>query len=302
MFYIAFFALYDYIFYSETFTNTYYYIHRKIKIRKIQKHLKNWRLALAKLQNSTNNYIFQPTTMNIKEWYIKKPNSKPEINRRPYGYLKWKRAQIARRLLLMRQQELFIACPAHNKDHIKSNLTFDSDSFPILVDSGASYTITNDLNDFIKPPKESNITIKGYNGSGSKTKIGTIQWNIEDDKGRIHTIVLPGAYYVPDADMRLLSPQHWAQAKKDIRGTSLTVFGDIMILKWDKLQYQKTIPICPRGTNNVGIMASPAGINKYLHLCNMHDATTPTLAFSATIDFDDTQAAIILESEDRKHL
>jgi hypothetical protein len=45
-------------------------------------------------------------------------------------------------------------------------------------------------------------------------------------------------------------------------------------------------------------MSSLAGINKYLHLCDMHDAAASPIAFSSTIDFDDTQAAIISESED----
>jgi hypothetical protein len=71
-------------------------------------------------------------------------------------------------------------------------------TLPILVDSGASYTISNnDINDFIKPPKESSIKIRGYNGSHSKTKVGTVQWSIQDDDEKIHTITLPGTYYVP---------------------------------------------------------------------------------------------------------
>jgi len=294
---MAFTALYDYIFKSEVSIYIYYYIYKNLKIRKIQKHLKNWRLALARLQNSTINYIFQPTTHNIREWYVRKPNNRTEITYRPYGYHKWERATLARRTLLLRQQH-FIAFPANNKDAIKSNLTFDSDSYPILVDSGASYTISNDINDFIKPPKESNIRIKGYNGSYSKTKVGTVKWNIQDDNGKVHSITLPGTYYVPDAEIRMLSPQHWAQVANDIRGTSSTTFGDIMVLRWNKLKYQKIIPICPKGTNNVGIMSSPAGIKKYLHLCDTHETVTAPLAFSSTIDFDDTQAAIVSESED----
>ncbi len=114
----------------------------------------------------------------------------------------------------------------------------------------------------------------------------------------MHSITLPGTYYVPDFEIRMLSPQHWAQVTNDIRGTSSTTFGDIMVLRWNKLKYQQIIPICPKGTNNVGIMSSPAGIKKYLHLCDTHDTVTAPLAFSSTIDFDDIQAAVISESED----
>jgi hypothetical protein len=45
-------------------------------------------------------------------------------------------------------------------------------------------------------------------------KIGTVQWNIQDDKGKMHTITLPGTYYIPDAEIRMLSPQHWAPSDK----------------------------------------------------------------------------------------
>jgi hypothetical protein len=87
----------------------------------------------------------------------------------------------------------------------------------------------------------------------------------------------------------MLLPQHWAQVSNDIRGTSSTTFGDIMVLRWNKMKYQKIIPICPRGTNNEGIMSSPAGINKYLHLCDTNVAAASPLAFSSIIDLDDTQ-------------
>jgi len=105
-------------------------------------------------------------------------------------------------------------------------------------------------------------------------KIGTVQWNIQDDKGKMHTITLPGTYYIPDAEIRMLSPQHWAQVTNDIRETSSTKFGDIMVLRWDKLKCQKIIPICPRGTSNVGIMSSPAGIKKYICLCDVHEVAS----------------------------
>jgi hypothetical protein len=61
---------------------------------------------------------------------------------------------------------------------------FDSDSFDILVDGGASACISNNLANFIKPPKTSAIWVKGFNGTTSSTKVGTVRWSILDDSGQ----------------------------------------------------------------------------------------------------------------------
>jgi hypothetical protein len=58
---------------------------------------------------------------------------------------------------------------------------FDSDSFDILVDGGATASISNCLADFIKPPTTTNIRIKGFNGTYSAARIDTVRWPILDD-------------------------------------------------------------------------------------------------------------------------
>jgi hypothetical protein len=100
MYYIALTALHDYLTTCEISTNTYYSIHRQLNIRKIHKHLKNWRLKLAKLQCSISYYLFHPSSTNTRQWYVKCPSKAPEMTRRAYGYHKWKRAMLARRRLL----------------------------------------------------------------------------------------------------------------------------------------------------------------------------------------------------------
>jgi hypothetical protein len=60
---------------------------------------------------------------------------------------------------------------------------FDSDSFDILVDGGATASISNCLGDFIQPPTSTNIRIKGFNGTYSAGRIGTVWWPILDDEG-----------------------------------------------------------------------------------------------------------------------
>jgi hypothetical protein len=65
---------------------------------------------------------------------------------------------------------------------------FDSDSFDILADGGASACISNNHADFIKPPKTSAIWVKGFNGTTSSTKVGTVRWSILDDSGQERTL------------------------------------------------------------------------------------------------------------------
>ncbi len=78
-------------------------------------------------------------------------------------------------------------------------ILFDSDSFPIMVDNGASYSISNDLRDFVAPPTKLGPKIQGFVGSSTASLIGTVEWHIQCDNGMVHTITLPNTSYVPQA-------------------------------------------------------------------------------------------------------
>ena len=107
---------------------------------------------------------------------------------------------------------------------------FDSDSYDILVDNCCSKSITNCLDDFLEPPRPSNLLIKGFNGATATTKVGTVQWPLQDDEGRVHKITLPHTYYSKHAEHRLLSPQHWAQVANQGRGTRCITYHDSILL------------------------------------------------------------------------
>jgi hypothetical protein len=162
---------------------------------------------------------------------------------------------------------------------------FDTDSYDILVDNCCSQSKTNSLQDFIKPPKVSDMKIKGFNGHTTQTKVGTVRWRIHDDGGRIHNIIQPNTYYSAHAESRLLSPQQWAQIDKNGRGTKCTTYHDVIILKWNNQKFKRTIPIDDQ-TRNVGIISTPLGINGYLHKCEEYDKTHQVIAFPATIEHD----------------
>jgi hypothetical protein len=47
----------------------------------------------------------------------------------------------------------------------RDDLPFDSDSYQIMVDNGASYSISNNIDDFIEPPTKIGPKIQGFSGS-----------------------------------------------------------------------------------------------------------------------------------------
>ena len=89
--------------------------------------------------------------------------------------------------------------------------TFDSDSQALMLDDGASACITNNKEDCIEPPKCLDRKVKVIKGHANATHRGTLKWHIEDDQGLVHVMVIRGAYLIPDAATRILSPQHLAQ-------------------------------------------------------------------------------------------
>jgi hypothetical protein len=125
---------------------------------------------------------------------------------------------------------------------IKGKMYFDIDSYTILVDNCCTRSITTSLKDYINAPQDTTIRIKGYNGVSTKpTKVGTVQWSWVDDTGKSHTFSIPDTYYSPDAETRLLSPQHWASTLGKGRDTHCTTYHDAIILQWG--QHKRTIPI-----------------------------------------------------------
>ena len=134
---------------------------------------------------------------------------------------------------------------------------FDSDSYDILVDGGATASITNNIHDFVIPPQKTSIRIKGFNGTSSTARVGTVKWPILDDNGVRHVLKIPDTYYVESCPMRLLSPQHYSQQIHDHRGTFSTNYGDQVVFVFHKEKFQATMPLSS-GTN-VGILRSAPG-------------------------------------------
>ena len=81
-----------------------------------------------------------------------------------------------------------------------------SDAMPIVIDSGASRSLSPNRSDFVTfTPLDSKI--KGVGATASIKGSGRVHWKIIDVKGTCHSIETQ-AYYVPDASIRLYSPQY----------------------------------------------------------------------------------------------
>ena len=143
--------------------------------------------------------------------------------------------------------------------------TFDSDAQALMLDDGASACITNDKGDFMEPPKWVDMKVKGIKGHANATHRGTIKWHIEDDQGLVHVMIIRGAYLIPDAPTRILSPQHLAQQADDhyprAEGTGALTTSKNITLFWAQRRYMKTVPLDTK--TNVGLTTTAAGARTF---------------------------------------
>jgi hypothetical protein len=102
---------------------------------------------------------------------------------------------------------------AASKSMHDHDVFFDTDSGILGIDNRCTACISPYLEDFETAPDETTAAIKGFGGSKTHgARKGTIVWRFADDLGAVHTFRIPNSYYVPQAEYRLFSPQHWAQA------------------------------------------------------------------------------------------
>ena len=147
---------------------------------------------------------------------------------------------------------------------------FDSDSTMIGIDNRCWGCITHVRSDIPGTLKQCNKAIKGFGGAKAyEVWTGTIHWDWEDDQGKIHTMVIPNSYYVPEGKVRLLSPQHWAQTRKNSEkrgGAGEMTTGTEVVLFWNDRQSRRTIPIDTHG-NNVATFHLASGYKQYHNYC-----------------------------------
>lgn len=143
---------------------------------------------------------------------------------------------------------------------------FDVDSDPVGIDNRCSACMSHVRSDFKGNIVKTTRTIQVFGGSKIfKLYLGTITWRIEDDEGYIHSISIPGSYFVPEGSSRLISPQHWAQQAEvnNPAGTSCLTLHDRTILPWGN-SFRKTVKI---DSQNVFTFQLAPGYTNFTALC-----------------------------------
>ena len=167
-----------------------------------------------------------------------------------------------------------LMCLASRIQSTGTDHSYDSDSYQLGIDNHASYSMTNNQADFIDTPVKVRVRIKGINGNVVSALRGTVKWSIEDDDGVSHTLIIPGTYYLPMLPLRLLSPQHLAQAlrpQETMRdGTYCLTFANRLQMVWQDRKYTRTVPLT---TANVGIIRSSPGYHRH-HAFQAHCMAT----------------------------
>jgi hypothetical protein len=85
------------------------------------------------------------------------------------------------------------------------------DDLPIVIDTGGSFSVTPNREDFEGDLRPANIDdLQGLAGPAVVAGVGTVKWTIKDVFGATRTIRTQ-SYYVPEAAIRLFSPQSYFQ-------------------------------------------------------------------------------------------
>ena len=126
-----------------------------------------------------------------------------------------------------------------------------TEELPIVIDTGASFSVTPNVNDFIGQIQPSDLdSLKGLNSDIKVFGQGTVQWTIQDVLGNVRKLQTT-AYYVPDATIRLFSPQVYLQ---DNPTTTFRMTGkDVSLTLTDNTMLQ--FPFQPK--SNLPLMMTP---------------------------------------------
>ena len=133
-----------------------------------------------------------------------------------------------------------------------------ADLLPIVIDSGASCSLTPNKHDFIGDIRPATIhELCGLSNTTKVLGVGTVEWTIRDVFGAIRTLQTE-AYYVPEATIRLFSPQTYfheqqkGQLVLDHSSTMLSLAdGSTLVFPYNS---QNNLPLMlPSPSHNVGL-------------------------------------------------
>ena len=211
------------------------------------------------------NMIYRIMTLACQ--YVEHHIQTMKIIKKHYNNNKFKRNnKIVRRV---RWDMEWLHCHMHSMttsfDKDLKRTTFDTDSYPIMFNDGASTFITNDLGDFISTLTSIQCNVKGISGNAQATFKGMVRWQLEDDQDTIHKLNIPNSYYIVATLTRILSQQHFAQQTNDHYpdpdGTGCITTSSAIKLFWNQQRYSKTVTLDPK--LNIAITYTALRIKQY---------------------------------------
>ena len=144
-----------------------------------------------------------------------------------------KRAFIAAKQLLVDSSTARAQHGIFLTDQSKADLLDRHLDVPIVIDTGASFSLTPFMSDFtspIEPPDVDSLT--GLTDKVDVKGVGWVEWTVRDSNGQV-ALIRTRAYYVPKADIRLMSPQTYfdihegGSAVLDRHGMTLNTPDDV---------------------------------------------------------------------------
>ncbi len=144
-------------------------------------------------------------------------------------------------------------------------IQFDSDSYPIGIDTHALHCMVNAPHLFEDLKLGEVGEVEGIKSGLNIKGTGTFKFKIKDNNGMAHKIKIQNSLSVPELMKCLLSPQHWVQEAKDNyprrKGTSMSQDNECYCMYWDQAKLQKSIPYNP--STNVPILYTAASLCAY---------------------------------------
>ena len=139
---------------------------------------------------------------------------------------------------------------------------FDSDSQLICIDTGASWGVDGNLDNFIHLETVNNVEVKGI-ASGLKVEgIGTVQYSLQTDDGNIVDLFIKDVLYAPECGLTLLCPQQLAQ-QTGHEGDGFNALSDTGVVAFEG--HKVTVPYNRR--TRLPMMSTMGGADKFKAHC-----------------------------------
>jgi hypothetical protein len=179
--------------------------------------------------------------------YCRSTHRSRKMTARPMSTVAWKTLRRGGRLrmaLCFTSLPLIINAKASSfVNTFPEGVDFDTDSFPVAIDSGSTYCLSDRRSDFEGDLTKVNVKIQGILESKGISKWkGTVRWKVQDDEGKEHVFTILNTLLVETPlPFCILSPQHLAQehrrSKLDtIKSRTCTIVGeDEVELQWANL-------------------------------------------------------------------